>query len=116
MVQLSPVRPDHLPYLDIPLIALPRPPRSPDRTRSPVAVSRKREYFKYPPETIGDFALRLSKLGAWRRRTNLQKTAIGGHLCDLREYNLQLKDGFAPPHGGIKIRCQHTKMPRSSRG
>jgi hypothetical protein len=25
----------------------------PDRTRSPVAVSRKREYFKYPPETIG---------------------------------------------------------------
>src|ERR1700736_4493923 len=95
MVQLSPVRPDHLPYLDIPLIALPRPPRSPDRTRSPVAVSRKREYFKYPPETIGDFALRLSELGAWRRRANLQKAAIGGHLCDLREYNLQLKDCLA---------------------
>jgi hypothetical protein len=31
--------------------------RHADRTRSPVAVSRKREYFKYPPETIGDFAL-----------------------------------------------------------
>src|SRR5260370_39453723 len=37
-------------------IALSPPPRSPDRNRSPVAVSRKREYFKYPPETIGDFA------------------------------------------------------------
>jgi hypothetical protein len=24
--------------------------------------------------------------------------------------------GFEPPYGGIKIRCQHTKMPRSSRG
>src|ERR1700675_1746883 len=35
---------------------LPHPPRSPDRTRSPGAVSRKREYFKYPRETIGDFA------------------------------------------------------------
>ena len=90
------------------------PPRSPDRTRSPVAVSRKREYFKYPRETICDFALRLSKLGAWRRRTNLQKTAIGGYFCDLREYNLQLKDclagagGFEPPYGGIKIHCLTT--------
>ena len=70
-------------------------PRSPARTRSPVAVFRKREYFKYLPETIGDFALRLSELGAWRRRANLQKTAIGGRLCDLREYNLQLKECLA---------------------
>src|ERR1700692_2247416 len=95
MVQLSPVRPDHLPYLNIPLIALPRPPRSPDRTRSPVAVSRKREYFKYLAETIGDFALRLSKLGAWRQCTNLQTTQIGRHFCDLREYTLKLKDCLA---------------------
>jgi hypothetical protein len=29
--------------------------------RSPIGVSQKREYFKYQPETIGDFALRLSK-------------------------------------------------------
>ena len=39
------------------------PPRSVDRTQSPVAVSQKREYFKYPPETIGDFAPKLFKLG-----------------------------------------------------
>jgi hypothetical protein len=43
------------------------PPRSGDRTRSPLAVSQKREYFKHPPETIDDFALRLSKLGDQRR-------------------------------------------------
>jgi hypothetical protein len=95
------------------------PPRSPDRTRSPVAVSRKREYFKYPLETIGDFALRLSKLGAWRRRTNLQRTAIGGHSCDVREYNFQLKGGFEPRMVESKSaasirRCQghHEVMPR----
>jgi hypothetical protein len=32
---------------------LPQRPRSADRTRSPVAVSQKREYFQYWPETIG---------------------------------------------------------------
>ena len=52
----------------------------PDRTRSPVAVSEKREYFKYPPETIGDLALEVAKFGAWRPRANLQKPAIGGHF------------------------------------
>src|SRR6267378_4742042 len=36
--------------------SLPGRPRSADRTRSPAAVSRKREYFKYRPETIGYFA------------------------------------------------------------
>src|SRR5712664_2405317 len=73
MVQLSPVRPDHLPYLNIPLIALLRPPRSADRTRSPAAVSRKREYFKYPPETIGDFVLEGAKGGVWRPTIALAK-------------------------------------------
>jgi hypothetical protein len=58
-------------------------PRSVDRTRSPIGVSKKREYFKYQPETIDDFALRLSKLGVQRRSNNLQKAAIGGHLSDL---------------------------------
>jgi hypothetical protein len=48
------------------------PPRSPDRTRSPVAVSRKREYFKYPPETIGDFAPIAANFGARRPTANLQ--------------------------------------------
>ena len=52
---------------------------SPDRTRSPAAVSQKREYFKYSPETI-DFPLEVAKFGVWRPTTNLQKPAIGGHF------------------------------------
>src|SRR6266436_6817278 len=62
---------------------LPGPARSPDRTRSPAAVSQKREYFKYSPETIGHFSLELAKFGVWRPTTNLQKPAIGGHFSDL---------------------------------
>jgi hypothetical protein len=62
------------------LIATPPPPRSPDRTQSPVAVSQKREYFKYPPETIGDFAPAAANLGARRPIANSQKPAIGGHF------------------------------------
>src|ERR1700732_2842908 len=65
-------------------------PRGADRTRSPAGVSRKREYFKYLPETIDDFALRLSKFGVQRRSTNLQKAPIGGHFSDLYVHNLQL--------------------------
>jgi hypothetical protein len=57
--------------------------RSVDRTPSPTGVSQKREYFKYQPETIDDFALRLSELGVQRRSENLQKSAIGGHFSDL---------------------------------
>jgi hypothetical protein len=56
------------------------PPRSPDRTQSPVAVSQKREYFKYPPETISDFAPAAANLGARRPIANSQKPAIGGHF------------------------------------
>jgi hypothetical protein len=59
---------------------LPTPPRSPDRTWSPVAVSRKREYFKYPPETIGDFAPAAPNFGGRRPIGNSQKPAIGGHF------------------------------------
>jgi hypothetical protein len=62
---------------------LPHRPRSVDRTRSPIGVSQKREYFKYQPETIDDFALRLSQLGVQRRSDNLQKAAIGGRFSDL---------------------------------
>ncbi len=64
-------------------VALQTPARSPDRTRSPAAVSQKREYFKYSPETIGNFSLELAKFGVWRPTTNLQKPAIGGHFSDL---------------------------------
>src|SRR6202158_297101 len=89
-------------------------PRSADRARSPARFSQKREYFKCRLETIGDFALRLLNFGAWRRRTNLQKPAIGGAFYDIREDNLRLPDwlagagGFDPPHGGIKIHCLTT--------
>jgi hypothetical protein len=38
-------------------------PRSADRTRSPAAVSQKREFFKCLPETIGYFAPELPKFG-----------------------------------------------------
>src|SRR3984893_1194103 len=62
----------------------PRPPRSPDRTRSPVAVSQKREYFKYPPETIGDFAPAAANLGARRPIANSQKPTIGGAFLRLQ--------------------------------
>jgi hypothetical protein len=58
--------------------ALPRRPRSADRTWSPAAVSKKREFFKYPPETIGYFAPEPIKFGVWIDTTNLRKPAIGG--------------------------------------
>src|SRR6266702_4568676 len=61
---------------------LPGPPRSADRARSLARVSKKREYFKCRPETIGDFAPKLFKFGVWRRTANLEKAAIGGHLSD----------------------------------
>ncbi len=38
-------------------------PRSADRARSLARVSEKREYFKCRPETIGDFAPKLFKVG-----------------------------------------------------
>jgi hypothetical protein len=45
---------------------LPTRPRSADRTRLPVPVSHKREYFKYSPETIGDLSLEVTKFGVRR--------------------------------------------------
>jgi hypothetical protein len=49
------------------------PSRSVDRKQSLVVVSRKREYFKYPPETIGDSAPEVAKFGLRRPSTNPQK-------------------------------------------
>jgi hypothetical protein len=51
---------------------LPTRPRSADRTRSPIAISQKREYFKYSPETIGDFSLEVAKFKVCGPTTNLQ--------------------------------------------
>jgi hypothetical protein len=45
-------------------ITLPHRPWSADRAWSPTAVSQKWEFFKYPPETVGYFALRTLKIGA----------------------------------------------------
>jgi hypothetical protein len=55
------------------------PPRSVDRTRSPAVVSQKREYFKYLPETIGDFALRLCRIGSLEtERKSAKKPQLAG--------------------------------------
>ena len=58
-------------------------------------ISQKREYFQRGLETIGDFALRLCKLGAWRQKANLQKAATGGHFSNLSSNNLRLSDCLA---------------------
>ena len=54
----------------------------PDRTRSPGAISQKREYSKCPPETIGFFALGMPNMAVQRLTANLQKPAIGGPFCE----------------------------------
>jgi hypothetical protein len=64
------------------LTSLQARPRSVDRTRSPAAVSRKREYFKYRPETIGYSGPEMAKFRVWRPAANSQKPAIGGHFLD----------------------------------
>jgi hypothetical protein len=85
-------------------------PRSADRAGSPAAVSQKREFFKCPPETIGYFAPRILKIGAWRPLAKSQKPAIGGPFCEYQGQFLRTPDcvagagGFEPPYGGIKIR------------
>jgi hypothetical protein len=53
-------------------------PRSLDRIPSPVAVSRKREYFKYTPETIGYFAPATADFGARRPIANSQSPPLAG--------------------------------------
>jgi hypothetical protein len=67
--------------------AQPRP-RSADQAQSPAAVSQKREYFKDPPETIGDFSPEAAEFGAQRPVANLQKPAIGGHFWHCWGQNL----------------------------
>jgi hypothetical protein len=46
---------------------LPPLARSSDRKKSPWQVSRKREYFRYGPETFGIFSLKLPDFGVWRQ-------------------------------------------------
>jgi hypothetical protein len=63
-------------------VALQTRPRSADRTQSQAVVSQKREFFGMRPETFGNFAAPLAKLGGWRPCTKLEKPAIGGHFSD----------------------------------
>src|SRR5258707_12866399 len=69
---------------------LPPTPRSADRARSLARVSKKREYFKCRPETIGDFAPKLFKLGGYSWTANSQKAAIGVHFTDFKDDNVEL--------------------------
>jgi hypothetical protein len=95
-------------------------PRRVDRTRSLVAVSQKREYFKYSPETIGYFALRMPKIEAWRLAANWQKPANGGPFCEYHGHFLRASDclagagGFEPPSGGSKINYLWASLPSTS--
>jgi len=70
-------------------------PRSADRTRSPAAVSQKREFFKYLPETIGYFAPRMANIGAQKLVANSQKPAIGGPFSERRGHFLRAPDWLA---------------------
>jgi len=67
---------------------LPSRRRSADRTRSPAAISQKREFFKCPPETFGYFAPEVAKFGVRRPFTKSQKPTIGRHFCHCRGWNL----------------------------
>ncbi len=40
------------------------------------------EFFKCPPETNGNFAERMRRIGDWRLDANTQKRAIGGPFCE----------------------------------
>jgi hypothetical protein len=63
-------------------IALQARSSSADRTRSPGAVSGKRELFNEWPETFGIFGRHLEKRGVRRLPAELQKPAFGGLFCD----------------------------------
>jgi hypothetical protein len=57
---------------------MPHRPRSVDQTRSLVGLSRKREYFKHPPETTGIFASELRDFGVWRQASNYKDPQLAG--------------------------------------
>jgi len=80
-------------------ITLQARPRSADRTRSPAAVSQKREFFKCLPETIGYFAPRMANIGAQRLVANSQKPAIGGPFSERQGHFLRAPDWLAGARG-----------------
>jgi hypothetical protein len=56
------------------------PGGSRDRTKSPAAVSAKREYSRIGPETIRDLASRNSEMGGWRPAARSRKAVVCGHF------------------------------------
>src|ERR1700732_856960 len=79
---------------------LPRHP-VPIEPRSPVAVSQKREYFKYPPETIGDFPPAAANLDVVRSDFTLNH--------GFRERNFWMQ------RQGAKSRHQNARTPTETR-
>jgi hypothetical protein len=69
MVQLSSVRPDHLQYLNIPLIALPRQPRSADRTPVSGRGLPKTGYAKPQAGDWTSLIMATNRLDPGRRRS-----------------------------------------------
>ena len=59
-------------------IELPPSGGSPDRTKSPGAVSQKREYSRIGPETFGALAPQNTEMGNWRPAAMSQKPAVCG--------------------------------------
>src|SRR4029077_4386528 len=57
-------------------------PCSGDRTKSPAAVSGKREYSRIQPETFRSLATQNGETGVWRPKANAQKPAVGGLFCN----------------------------------
>jgi hypothetical protein len=47
-------------------------------TWSPAAVSQKREYFNYLPETIGDLSLEVTKFGVWGQTAIRKNPPLAG--------------------------------------
>jgi predicted NAD/FAD-dependent oxidoreductase len=66
-----------------------------DRTRSPVVVSQKREYFKYWLETIGVFDPETAKSTTWRLAPESQKAANGGPFCAYQGHLFRAPDWLA---------------------
>jgi hypothetical protein len=57
-------------------------PCSGGRTKSPAAVSGKREYSRIQPETFRSLAAQNGETGVWRPKANAQKPAVGGLFCN----------------------------------
>jgi hypothetical protein len=111
MVQLSPVRPDHLPYLNIPLIALPRPRRSAN------LVSGRRfpktGIFRHAAGTSGNFAPPLAKSGGSHPSSRKFPVRNEYNSAGLEDGHRHMKTGWLRrPSAG---QSRRTSPPRSDK-